>query len=62
MTGDTYKRRGVSPDAYQCGCKWVRRAGIGDVLAQCPLHQAHTEASVKEFDRERRKDTAKGKK
>jgi hypothetical protein len=45
--GDIYKRRKISADKYQCGCKWVRRAGLGDVLVECPIHKAATEAFVK---------------
>jgi hypothetical protein len=51
--GDSYKRRNTSADTYQCGCRWERQAGFGDVLVQCRLHQAHTEALVREFDRKR---------
>lgn len=52
-SGDTYRRRMVSKDAMQCGCYWVREPGIGDVLKQCPIHQAATNASVAKFERER---------
>ena len=51
--GDSYKRRKTSADNYQCGCGWARREGFGDVLVQCRIHQAHTEALVREFDRKR---------
>ena len=47
-TGDTYKRREVSPGLYQCGCKWT-----DDVLVQCPIHHQATVASVEAFERER---------
>ena len=51
--GDSYKRINTGADAHQCGCRWERRDGFGDVLVQCQLHQAHTEALVREFDRKR---------
>lgn len=38
-------------DVAQCGCRWERREGIGDVLMECPLHAAATRASVERFDR-----------
>ena len=58
MTGDTYKRRKVSDDAYQCGCKWERREDVGDVLVQCPIHQQATESRVVKFEQEERKYAA----
>ena len=51
--GDIYRRKNTSADAYQCGCHWERRVDFGDVLVQCQLHQAHTDALVREFDRKR---------
>lgn len=51
--GDTYKRREVSPGQYQCGCRWERRPGRGDVLIECALHKEATRASVDRFERER---------
>lgn len=51
--GDSYRRKHTSADAYQCGCHWECRDGFGNVLVQCQLHQAHTEALVREFDRKR---------
>ena len=51
MSGDSFKRRKVSADSYQCGCRWERKPVYGDVLIQCPLHQAATEAKVVEFER-----------
>ena len=53
MSGDTFKRRKVSADKYQCGCRWERKPVYGDVLVQCPIHQAATDAMVVEFERER---------
>jgi hypothetical protein len=53
MPGDDYKRRETSPGVYQCGCRWERRSGWGDVLVECPLHKAATRASVDKFERER---------
>jgi len=51
--GDIYKRKQIEQDAYQCGCRWERWPDVGDVLVQCPIHQAHTNASVEKFERER---------
>ena len=57
--GDSFKRRAVSPDAYQCGCHWTRgditlpsgeKFGHGDILIQCPIHDAATHAKVVEFE------------
>jgi hypothetical protein len=51
-SGDTLKRREVSPGVYQCGCRWIRAeedqrafaAGVrGDVLKLCPLHEQWNE-------------------
>jgi hypothetical protein len=50
---DTYKRHAVSKDVMQCGCHWKREPGFGDVLVLCPIHKAHSDASVKKFERER---------
>lgn len=52
-TGDTYKRREVSPGVYQCGCTWTREPGWGDVLVECELHKLATKARVDRFERER---------
>lgn len=54
-TGDDYKRREVAPGVYQCGCRWIRTREYGDVLQQCPIHQQHTDADVRKFERERQK-------
>jgi len=51
--GDKYKRRQVGADGFQCGCRWERRSGYGDVLVECPIHSAATQASVDRFERER---------
>lgn len=53
MAGDDYKRREVVPGQYQCGCRWERRPGWGDVLVECPIHGQATRASVDRFERER---------
>jgi hypothetical protein len=54
--GDSYRRKEVSPNLYQCGCKWVHLEheevceGIfitGDVLIECPLHKFITDNKVK---------------
>ncbi len=52
MTSDTFKRRAVGPDEYQCGCHWERRPGCGDVLVECPIHAAAGRARLKKFERE----------
>lgn len=49
--GDSYRRREVSPGVYQCGCHWVRSDLFGDILIECPIHAAATEASVRRFER-----------
>lgn len=58
MNGDTYKRREVAEGTgvYQCGCRWVREPGRGDVLDLCALHRAHTKANVVRFERVQRTD------
>lgn len=43
----------LEPDRYQCGCHWVRTIEHGNVLKQCPIHEAATLASVRKFDREK---------
>jgi hypothetical protein len=40
-SGDIYARR-FSGGVAQCGCRWVREAGYGDVLQLCPLHAEHS--------------------
>ena len=52
--GDRYNRVKSGPDTYQCGCHWIKHPEFGDVLRQCPLHQAHTEAAVARFEREQK--------
>jgi hypothetical protein len=49
---DNYKRIEISPRKYQCGCRWTREKGYGDVLRQCLIHQQHTNMLVEKFDRE----------
>ncbi len=46
MSGDRFKRRKVSENTYQCGCRWERQPGYGDVLVQCPIHDAATRAET----------------
>jgi hypothetical protein len=50
--GDVYRRTFVG-DVAQCGCRWSRgpitlpdgsRVGFGDVLHECPIHKAATQA------------------
>lgn len=61
MSGDTFKRRRVSEDEYQCGCHWVRdppeavALGFhGDVLVECTIHKAAGDAALAKFERERK--------
>jgi hypothetical protein len=42
-TGDTF-RRNFTGNTAQCGCSWSREVGFGDVLHQCPIHQAAADA------------------
>jgi len=44
-TGDTF-RRNFTGSTAQCGCRWERVIGLGDVLRQCPIHTAATEARL----------------
>jgi hypothetical protein len=53
-SGDTYRRREVSPGVYQCGCYWTRCSEFGDVLVECDIHYQATVASVSKFEREAR--------
>lgn len=58
MSGDPYKRRYVSADVYQCGCRWERQANEfynGDVLLLCPIHKQHSDAHYRAYERERLK-------
>lgn len=54
-TGDSYQRIEVTPGVYQCGCKWLPRTEHGDQLKECAIHKQATAASVRKFDRERKK-------
>ena len=54
MSGDTYRRRSVSANAYQCGCEW-KHTESGDTLVECPLHEQATRTAVRKFERERRR-------
>jgi len=45
LSGDTY-RRNFTGDVAQCGCRWERVAGFGNVLRLCLIHQAATDAAV----------------
>lgn len=53
-SGDSYKRREVSPGVYQCGCYWKREVHYGDVLVECPIHKQAGEASLKRFERKQK--------
>lgn len=53
MSGDTYKRIKVSPNEMQCGCRWERQPGFGDVLIECPIHRQAGAANLARFERER---------
>ena len=56
-TGDDFKRN-FTGDTAQCGCRWERQPGLGDVLVQCPIHDAATRAEIARFERQRaRKDS-----
>ncbi len=52
MSGDTFKRR-FDGDVAQCGCRWQRVAGLGDVLTECPIHAAAGKVRYERFERER---------
>jgi len=65
MSGDTFKRIKVSPDEYQCGCKWVRNppnpyGATGDVLIECPIHRQAGRARFLKFERERKERENRG--
>jgi hypothetical protein len=49
-SGDPYKRREVSPDHYQCGCRWETKLPYGSVLMECPIHERATSAALAKFD------------
>jgi hypothetical protein len=49
--GGDIRRRRFDGDVAQCGCRWRRDPDYGDVLVECPIHQAATAASVAAFDR-----------
>lgn len=51
-TGDTF-RRNFTGDVAQCGCRWERRDGFGDVLVECPIHQAAGKVLLDRFERSR---------
>lgn len=53
--GDPYKRIPISDAGYQCGCHWEVVPEYGQIFKECPIHKAATEASVKRFEREKRK-------
>jgi hypothetical protein len=48
---DRKHREHTSPDTYQCGCHWTREPGFGDVLHECPIHDAATKALSARIDR-----------
>lgn len=49
-TGDTFKRR-FTDDVAQCGCRWGRQPGWGDVLRECPIHKQAGDAWLAAFER-----------
>jgi hypothetical protein len=51
MSVHDYRRRKVSPSSYQCGCRWERRPGWGDVMVECEIHRQATRAAVRRFER-----------
>lgn len=53
---DSYKRRYIAPDLYQCGCKWERQKEYGDVLILCPIHDAANKAEYEVFERKLKKN------
>jgi len=55
MSGDTFKRIKTGPNTFQCGCRWERRPGFGDVLVECPIHKQAGLARLRKFERERKK-------
>lgn len=50
--GDSYKRRMISENEFQCGCHWTKDPVYGDVLVECPIHEQATMASVRKHERE----------
>ena len=52
--GDTFRRRLVDKDLYQCGCRWERQPKYGDVLIECPIHYQAGLARFRKFEREMR--------
>ena len=60
MSDDTFKRRAVGPDEYQCGCRWERWPGYGDVLVECPIHAAAGVVQLKKFTRKQLASAADG--
>jgi len=51
---DVFKRRLVSKNVYQCGCRWERWRRYGDVLVECPLHKQAGEVRLKRRGGEKR--------
>ncbi len=60
QNGDTFKRN-FTGDVAQCGCRWIRGpitlpdgsvVGFGDVLHECPIHQAAGAVLLERFKRE----------
>lgn len=54
--GDSYNRRKISEDEFQCGCHWIKDPDWGDVLVECPIHEQATIAHVRRTDREIEKE------
>lgn len=52
--GDSYNRIAVTKDKMQCGCHWENTKEYGDVLRECPIHKAATQASVIAFEKMRK--------
>lgn len=50
--GDSF-RRIWNGDTAQCGCRWTREPGAGDVLVECPIHRQAGAAALARFERKR---------
>lgn len=54
-SGDTFKRT-FNGDVAQCGCRWTRELGFGDVLHECPIHAAAGAVLLAKFERTLREE------
>lgn len=50
--GDIFNRN-FTGDVAQCGCRWTREPGFGDVLRLCTIHQQASDANYSKFERAR---------